>query len=142
MTEARDIQLGIARIRQHPVHWLRARAGQIPWLFIDSGDYLPIDANRFAFGRAWREGHFLTLAVKLGFVIGNFALVTSALVGVWLSRDRLASLAPLWSFPRFLVVAHLPMYVEPRYGPPLVPFVTLFAAKAASSVGTVSDHLR
>ena len=56
--------------------------------------------------------------------------------GLWMSRHRFVELAPLWSFPVFLAVAHLPMYVEPRYGLPLVPFTLIFAAAAVTHLSS------
>jgi 4-amino-4-deoxy-L-arabinose transferase-like glycosyltransferase len=128
--ENRARHVALARIGSHPWFWLRARIRQWPWLFIDSGDYLPLDANRVAFRQALAVGNASTVLIKVGFLIGNIVVCTLALVGLWLSRHRFLELSPLWSFPAFLAVAHLPMYVEPRYGLPLVPFTLIFAAAA------------
>jgi 4-amino-4-deoxy-L-arabinose transferase-like glycosyltransferase len=132
--ENRARHMALTRIRAHPLSWFRARIRQWPWLFIDSGDYLPIEANRVAFRQALAVGNGLTVLIKVGFLIGNVVVCTLAVVGLWLSRHRFVELSPLWSFPAFLAVVHLPMYVEPRYGLPLLPFTLIFAAAAITHV--------
>jgi 4-amino-4-deoxy-L-arabinose transferase-like glycosyltransferase len=127
--EARARSVALVRIRQHPVLWLETRIRQWPWLLVDSGDYLPLDANRYSFRQALGMRHASTIVVKLGFVAVNVVVVMLAAFGVWASRHRLVELSPFWSFPLFLAAAHIPMYVEPRYGLPLVPFTVIFAAE-------------
>jgi len=138
--ENRARHIALARIRAHPVSWLRARIRQWPWLFIDSGDYLPIDANRVTFRQALAVGNGSTVFIKLIFPIANVVVCSLAVVGLWLSRYRFVELSPLWVFPAFLAVAHLPMYVEPRYGLPLVPFTLILAAGAITHVVSTARH--
>jgi 4-amino-4-deoxy-L-arabinose transferase-like glycosyltransferase len=127
-TDARSRAL--AAIRTNPLGWIRTRAGQWVWLFIDTGDYLPVSSNRVSFRQALRDKRADTVLLKAGFASGTAALVFLALCGGWTVRRRLVELAPLWSFPVYLAAAHLPMYVEPRYGLPLVPFLATFASVA------------
>jgi len=129
--ERRNREQAIDWIRAHPLEWLRIRMRQWPWLFIDSGDYLPVAANRYAFRQAWQEGRLTTVALKAGFVLANVIVMLLAIAAAWMARADWKRLAPLWSFPIYLAVAHLPMYVEPRYGLPLVPFIVMFAARGA-----------
>jgi hypothetical protein len=126
--ETRARKLAVTRIRSHPLLWVRARVRQWPWLFLDSGDYLPIDANRFSFRQALAIRHVSTIVIKLGFIIGNAVVFALAVFGLWVSRHRFVELSPVWSFPVFLAVAHIPMYIEPRYGLPEVPFTLIAAA--------------
>jgi 4-amino-4-deoxy-L-arabinose transferase-like glycosyltransferase len=117
----------LVRIRSHPLVWLKTRARQLPWLVLDTGDYLPVSANTVAFRSALTERRWSTIVLKLGFLFGNVALCALAIGGLWINREKLWKLAPLWIFPAFLIAAHLPMYVEPRYGLPLQPFLWIFA---------------
>ena len=130
--ENRARRIALTRIRTHPFSWLRARVRQWPWLFLDSGDYLPIEANRFSFRQALGIGKMSTVVIKLGFLIGNTLVLALAVFGVWVSRRRFSELSPIWSFPAFLTLAHAPMAVEPRYGLPLVPFTLIFAASGVT----------
>jgi len=130
--EAARARLAVNRIRGDPPRWIRARISQYPFLFIDTGDYLPLDANRTAFARAWSESVWPTVILKAAFVCGNVVLLVLAAKGMWLSRRRTVELAPLWSVPAYFAAAHVPMFVEPRYGLPLVPFLLIFAAAAVS----------
>jgi hypothetical protein len=104
---------------------------------VDSGDYLPIDANRFSFGQARAAGHVSTIVVKLGFIIGNAIVFALAVFGLWVSRHRFLELSPVWSFPVFLTAAHIPMYIEPRYGLPLIPFILIFAAAGVAPLSRI-----
>jgi 4-amino-4-deoxy-L-arabinose transferase-like glycosyltransferase len=132
----------LARIQRAPATWLRARVHQYPWLFLDTGDYLPVAANRYTFRRAVSEWHLTTVLITIGFVATNALVVLLAAYGLWMSRRRLSELLPVWCFPAFLAVAHLPMYVEPRYGLPLVPFLAIFAADAAINLLDRTKWLR
>jgi hypothetical protein len=102
-------------------------------LIVDTGDYLPVASNRASFRQAIAEKRVDTLRLKAGFAAGTALLAILAVYGAWIVRRRLVELVPLWSFPVYLAAAHLPMFVEPRYGLPLVPFLTLFAAAAIAS---------
>ena len=90
--------------------------------------YLPLRANTFTFRDAIRSGEWATIAVKAGFVLGNLAVLVAALYGLWQCRLQLAAAAPIWSVPLYLALSQLPMYVEPRYGLPLEPYLLMLAA--------------
>ena len=84
--------------------------------------------DRFSFRQALATAHVSTIVIKLGFIVGNAIVFALTMFGLWVSRHRLLELSPVWSFPVFLTAAHIPMYIEPRYGLPLVPFMLIFAA--------------
>jgi hypothetical protein len=118
---------------RHPMMWIRIRLRQWPWLFIDTGDYLPVGANRLSFREAVREHHFSTIALKGAFVGGNILLFVFAVYGASSLRGRIQTTMPVWTFPLYLAAAHGPVYVEPRYGLPLVPFLTMLAAAGVTT---------
>lgn len=130
---ARDAAL--ERIRANPGRWLLTRLRQYPRLLLDSGDYLPLAANTRSFREALATRQWDTVGLKMGFMAGNAIFALLAGLGIWRHRSRLVHLAPLWTFPVFLLVAQLPMYAEPRYGLPLVPFMAIFAAAAVDGIG-------
>jgi hypothetical protein len=133
----------VSWIRQHPLTWLRVRVRQWPWLLIDTGDYLPVDANHFSFGDALRTMRVSTLVLKLGFIGGNLVLVVLAARGAWSLLTRWEETLALWSFPLYLILAHVPVYVEPRYGLPLVPFLAVLGAEGGRQfVGLPHDATR
>ena len=134
--EAAAAARAVEVIRANPAAWVRVRARQWIWLFVDAGDYLPVASNRVAFRQALVEKRADTLVLKAGFASGTAALALLAVYGVWLLRGRLVELVPLWSFPAYLAAAHAPMFVEPRYGLPLVPFLILFASFAVVSIAS------
>jgi hypothetical protein len=133
-SEERSRKNALTRIASNPRRWLLTRIRQYPWLFLDSGDYLPVGANAYSFGQALAERRLSTLFLKAAFVLANACALAAMAWGLWRSRMWITELAPLWTYPLFLAVSHLPMYVEPRYGLPLVPFVAIFAAVGVSSV--------
>ncbi len=105
------LQRAVQRIMENPLGWLRVRAKQYPWLFIDLGSYLhPSNAVAARF-------------VKWGFLIGNALVLLLAVLGGWLSRSH----PYLVIFPFFLVLFHLPLWIEPRYSLPMVPMMIILA---------------
>lgn len=148
MAESSGAEVAAARsalnaIRANPVHWVLVRARQWVWLFVDTGDYLPVTSNRVSFRQALSERRVDTLMLKAGFASGTALLTILGVYGAWTARHRAVELVPLWSFPAYLAAAHLPMFVEPRYGLPLVPFLTLFAAAAcAERVGLIGSRVQ
>jgi len=128
---ARDAAL--ERIRANPIGWGLTRLRQFPRLLLDSGDYFPLQANTRSFREALSTQHWDTVVLKIGFMAGNAILFLLAAYGLWLQRGRLQDIAPLWTFPVFLLVVQLPMYAEPRYGMPLVPFFAILAAAAVDA---------
>ena len=127
--ESGAARIAMSRIVADPLGWIRIRISQWPWLLVDTGDYLPVAANQVSFRDAIATRHLATIAVKLGFLAGNSLVLLLAAVGAWSCRGRLIETLPLWSFPAYLMAAHLPVFVEPRYGLPLVPFVAIFAGE-------------
>lgn len=128
--ERRAMTRALARIRARPLHWIGVRVRQEPRLFIDTGDQLPLAVNERSFGDAWRDGYYDTVLLKAGFAIGNVLVACLAVAGLWLQRRRLGQLLPLWSYPAYLLLAHMPVSVEERFGLPLVPFAMMFAGVA------------
>jgi 4-amino-4-deoxy-L-arabinose transferase-like glycosyltransferase len=129
VAEARARDFAMSWIRQNPVVWLGIRARQWPWLFIDTGDYLPVAANKWSFGEALAKGYVATVVLKMSFLAGNALLLMLAASGLWSLRGRLQAMIPLWTFPIYLAAAHVPVYVEPRYGLPLVPFLAILGGE-------------
>ena len=128
--EAAAAARAVRAIRADPAGWALVRVRQWIWLFVDAGDYLPVTANGVSFRQALRARRADTVLLKAGFAAGTVLLALLAVCGAWLVRGRAVELLPLWSFPAYLAAAHAPMFVEPRYGLPLVPFLTLFGAVA------------
>ena len=119
----------IDRIESDPVHYLKVRLKQYPRLFMDSGDYL-LGSQNVAFTRALRERRFLVVIIKMGFLLGNIALLVLAIYGIFIERKRFVSLSHLILFPVFLALVHLPMWIESRYSLSMVPFLLIFSARA------------
>ncbi len=131
----------IRRIRNQPTTWLVTRARQFPWLLLDNGVYLPLSANDSTFKRAVTERRWTTLIVKGGFAAGNAFVFLAAVAGLWRHRMRWMMLMPIWAVPAYLVVSHLPMYVEPRYGLPLEPYLLILAAAGICGRGAAERVL-
>ncbi len=132
-TEKAALVHALEIIRTHPLHWLRVRARQWIWFFLDTGDYLPVPSNRITFRQALTERRPDTVLLKAGFTLGTAMFVCLAVYGAWTVRHRAAELSAIWTFPAYLAAAHLPMAIETRYGLPLVPFLAMFASVALVS---------
>ncbi len=134
--EGAAARAAMRRIAAAPGSWFVTRAKQYPWLFLDNGVYLPIGANDVTFRQALSERRWMTIAVKAGFVAGNAVVLVAALVGLWRHRLRFIELTAIWAVPAYIAASHLPMYVEPRYGLPLEPYLLILAAASVFEGGT------
>jgi hypothetical protein len=88
-----------------------------------------VSVNRLSFSEARAKHQVSTIALKAIFTLANAVLLAFAILGTWSLRGRVQQTIPLWSFPVYLMLAQVHVYVEPRYGIPLVPFLAIFAAE-------------
>jgi 4-amino-4-deoxy-L-arabinose transferase-like glycosyltransferase len=121
------LRAALRRIADNPGHWLVVRAQQYPRLFIDSGSYL-FGSDGVAFHAAIHEGRIGQVLVRTAFIAGNLLVFLLALVGVVWERRRFVELSHLISFPIFLAAISLPLWIEPRYGLPMMPLVAILSA--------------
>ncbi len=117
----------IERIKADPVGWLRARARQYPHLYFDSGASFLGNYNE-SFDSALSEGYYFIIAFKLINMIGSLLFLILALAGVYTLRGHLSGFFYLWSFPVFLAIVHLPLWIEARYFLPASPVMCVLAA--------------
>jgi 4-amino-4-deoxy-L-arabinose transferase-like glycosyltransferase len=128
-TEFDRVRLGAAlrRIADHPGRWVVARAQQYPRLFVDSGRYM-FGSEGIPFRAAVRERRLGQVLVRSVFIIGNLLVFVLAIAGVFAERSRFAGLSHLTLFPIFLAMISLPLWIEPRYGLPMMPLVAILSA--------------
>lgn len=117
------LRVGLERIAGDPLRWARGRLAAIPRLWLHSGHLIGVP-----FSTAWKEGRYATLAAKAGVAL-SLSIVP---LGLALAGLRLASRSwlPFLIVPATLLLAHLPLWVEDRYGMPAWPYLYLFAASA------------
>lgn len=127
------MRAALKRIRENPGQWLLARTQQYPRLFIDSGSYLFGDEG-VPFSVAVHEGRWGQVLVRTGFILGNLLVFLLALIGVVAQRSRFAQLSHLTLFPLFLVVVSLPLWIEPRYGLPMMPLIAILSASGTARI--------
>ena len=115
----------VANIRANPVGYLKSRARSYPYLFLSSFDNFSGINN--SFGTLWAQRALPQLAVKvlllllfsalpflfavIGFVLGRRQLVLVLVGFVWL----------------YMLVIHVPLWIEYRFWVPVVPFLTVGA---------------
>jgi len=121
------LRAALQRIKEHPGHWLLVRAQQYPRLFIDSGSYL-FGNGVVPYPVAVHEGRLGQVVVRTGFIAGNLLVFLLALIGVVTQRTRFAELSHLTLFPLFLALVSLPLWIEPRYGLPMMPLIAILSA--------------
>lgn len=122
----------LQRIKADPLSWLQARAGQYPRLFIDSGSYL-IGNNALSLRATLHAGQIPEACGRIVFIALNLTVFVFALLGMAAERTRLIALSHIVLFPIFLAVIHLPFWIEPRYGLPMMPLVAILAAAGLAS---------
>lgn len=114
--EAAQVE-AIQRIETHPLNYLRARVEQYPRLFINTG--ASISSIYF---------------IRLLYVLIQIGIGILVIFGM---RQPIQ----IWLTPLFLVLFHIPLWVESRYFLPAVPFCCIMAATTLRRYFP-STHLR
>ncbi|HEX8846544.1 MAG TPA: hypothetical protein VF791_17990 [Pyrinomonadaceae bacterium] len=112
------MRLALGRIANDPLHWLVVRAQQYPRLFMDDSVI-------------YQNEPFLLIVKGILFHLCNFIIIALAVFGVFIERARFVSLSHLTLFPAFILIIHLPLWIEPRYSLPMMPMVVILAAVGA-----------
>jgi len=118
-----------------PVRWLAVRARQYPRLFIDSGSYLFGDEG-VPLASAVRQGRIGQVLIRIVMVLGNILVFLLALPGIISRRDRVVAMTEILLFPIFLAIVALPLWIEPRYGLPMMPLIAILSAMGAGEIWT------
>jgi 4-amino-4-deoxy-L-arabinose transferase-like glycosyltransferase len=128
------LRAALRRSADHPGDWLRARAQQYPRLFIDSGSYIFADES-MSLKAAIQQRHLAQVVIRFGFILTNMLVFVFALIGIVRERARFARLSHLILFPLFLMAIALPLWIEPRYGLPMMPLIAILAAAGIAPFG-------
>ena len=127
------LRAAFRRIADNRRRWLVGRAQQYPRLFIDSGSYL-FGNEGLPFAVVLRERRVGQATTRSGFILGNVLVFFLALVGLLAERARFVRLSHITLFPIFLSAISLPLWIEPRYGLPMMPLVAILAAVGVSAL--------
>jgi 4-amino-4-deoxy-L-arabinose transferase-like glycosyltransferase len=122
-------------VTEDPLRWLAVRARQYPRLFIDSGSYLFGDEG-VPLASAFRQGRIGQVLIRIVMVLGNILVFLLALPGIISRRDRVIAMTEILLFPIFLAIVALPLWIEPRYGLPMMPLIAILSAMGAGEIWT------
>lgn len=126
------IREGIKNIRANPGKYLASRARNFPYLVITSYD--SATGINQSFGTALAQRDFLGLGIKV-FLLILFSLIPLVLgfFGLAVARRNLVAAlgATVWLY---VLIFYIPLWVEPRYWTPCVPFLLLSSALGASGL--------
>lgn len=128
------LRAALRRIADNPRGWLIVRAQQFPRLFIDSGSYV-FGNEGIPFRAVIRERRIGQALVRIGFILGNVLVFVFAIVGIIAERARFVSLSHLSLFPILLAAISLPLWIEPRYGLPMMPMIAVLSAVGVARSG-------
>ncbi|MES1254720.1 MAG: glycosyltransferase family 39 protein [Acidobacteriota bacterium] len=127
---------GVRSIRASPGRYLASRVRAVPYLFISSFDVFT--GIYQSYNRLWAGRDWLRLSIKLG-LLSAFSLVPLALamLGLLASRANTTSMlcASVWLY---MLLFFLPLWVEPRYWLPAVPFLLVTGGVGANAISTRS----
>jgi hypothetical protein len=108
------LHLALSRIANDPLHWLAVRAQQYPRLFMDDSVIYQNEPPLLIF-----KGILFHLCSLIALALAVF--------GAAIERARFASLSHIILFPAFLLIVHLPLWIEPRFSVPMMPMVAILA---------------
>ena len=115
----------LANIRANPVGYLKSRIRTYPYLFLSSFDNFSGLNN--SFGTLWTQRAFGQLAAKVLLLLLFSGLpFLFAVIGFMLGRGQLvlALISLVWLY---MLVIHLPLWIEYRFWVPVVPFLIISA---------------
>lgn len=113
--ERERMRIATNRIADDPLHWLVVRAQQYPRLFLDESVF-------------YQNEPFLLMFKGIMFHLCNLIIFALAVFGAFIERARFVSLSHILLFPIFLLLIHLPLWIEPRYSLPIMPMVAILAS--------------
>ena len=122
-------RLAVENIRRHPGDYLRSRLKTVPYLVLTSFD--TFTGRTTSFGAAIAGRDWIALATKLGLMALFCALPLCLAVAGALTRPHDLTTVLAVSLWISTLILHLPMWIEPRFWLPAVPFVLITAAHAA-----------
>jgi 4-amino-4-deoxy-L-arabinose transferase-like glycosyltransferase len=121
-----------ARIAQAPGRYALSRVIALPRLWLHSGRLWLSDVS---FAAALRDRRYDLVAAKAGLALWMSVLpLLLALWGLASEAHRWRAVLPFAIFPVTLLLAHLPFWIEDRYGLPAWPFLMLFAARGLAAM--------
>jgi len=132
-------RLALENIRLHPAEYVRSRMKTLPFLLFTSFD--AFTGRSASFGRVLAEHDWTALATKLVlmtvFCVLPFLL---AIIGA-VTRPHTMTSALATALWVSTLLIHVPMWIEPRFWLPAVPFVMVTAAHAGAR-WTTADRSR
>jgi 4-amino-4-deoxy-L-arabinose transferase-like glycosyltransferase len=106
-TEDLHFQRALERIKADPIAWIANRVKQYPRLLLDTGSYL-----------------YPSPAIEWIFVFASILFLILASVGAYNLGWEYPQITAL---PMFLLLFHIPLWVELRYSLPMIPLVVILA---------------
>jgi hypothetical protein len=123
---------GVRSIRASPGRYLASRVRAVPHLFLSSFDVFT--GIYQSYNRLWADRDWWRLSIKL-VLLSTFSLVPMALaiLGLAASRSSTTSMlcASVWLY---MLMFFLPLWVEPRYWLPAVPFLLVTGGVGANAI--------
>lgn len=123
---------GVKNIKDHPFIYAKMCFKRLYrlWITGHSNTYYYMTDSLRAY---LDKGQYLTVAVKLGMLVGNIVIVVSGFLGIgraiWRKRAGSDVSVYLLMMPVFFYVAmHFFIFATPRYSIPIMPFMIIFAS--------------
>ena len=116
---------GNALLKANPAAFMKIALRRLPpFWFTSHSSVFGVDRS---LGEYLREKNFLPVAVRLGLLGLQAALLALAAAGIWFRRKNWRETAPLIALPVFFT-GHVLFDFVPRYHLPVMPCILIFAA--------------
>ena len=126
------VDQGLRNIREAPIRYALLRLRALPQLFITSFD--SFTGFNFRFSAAWETRRYGILASKLLLllVFSLFPFILALRGAAQAGKNIVLTLSA--AACGFVLLIHVPMWIEYRYWEPVVPFLMLLAARGAETL--------
>ena len=127
------LPIGIEKVKKAPLKYLVNRVKELPYLWIESGNYLLHFIDERIPNTSWRTllkkpNLWILFWKSFGLLVTSILPLGLALWGIGSYRKRWRDFIPLFLIPLLITLMHIPFWIEVRYSVPSYPIIFVFTA--------------
>ncbi len=142
--EREFIRLGIENVKEHPIEYLLSRLKELPYLWIESGNYI-VEPFLPGFSKySWdvllkdpgKDGKTVGILWLKAFTLFLVCLFPYSLAigGVYVHRKEMNKIIFLLTIPLYITLIHIPFWIDYKYSLPGFPYVFILVGVGIASL--------